>query len=276
MRIDQAVNNATLILSKSDSAQLDAQILLAFVLEKETIYLMTWPEKELTDDQSERFNKLIASRSEGIPVAYLTGVREFWSLPFKVNKSTLIPRPDTETLVEQALQYCTPRSHILDLGTGTGAVILSLAYELPNSHCVGIDFSDDAVSLAKENAANLKIANAKILQSDWFENVTGQFDVIVSNPPYIDKTDHHLDCGDVRFEPLSALVADNKGLSDIEIIIEHSKDYLTNNGYLLIEHGFEQATIVRNVFKKHGYSSVTTIQDYGDNDRVTLGVLKND
>ena len=276
MRIDAALSSATVALSESDSALLDAQILLAFVLVKETIYLMTWPERLLSVEQQQSFDALIKKRKEGMPVAYLTGVREFWSLPFKVNSSTLIPRPDTEILVEHALKYSQPTSRILDLGTGTGAVILSLAHELPNAQCVGIDFSDNAVLLAKENANDLNINNVELLQSDWFKNVSGTFDVIVSNPPYIDKADHHLDCGDVRFEPLSALVADNKGLSDIEIIVEHAKSHLNNNGYLLIEHGFEQAIAVQNIFTEHGYNAVNTVQDYGHNDRVTLGVLKHD
>lgn len=275
-RIDEALSSAALALSESDSALLDAQILLAFVLEKETIYLMTWPERLLSVEHQQAFDKLIEKRKKGMPVAYLTGVREFWSLAFKVNSSTLIPRPDTEMLVEQALKHCQPTSRILDLGTGTGAVILSLAHELPNAQCVGIDFNQNAVSLAKENANNLGIKNVELSQSDWFKNVTGSFDIIVSNPPYIDKADHHLDCGDVRFEPLSALVADNKGLSDIEIIVEQAKQHLKKNGYLLIEHGFEQAIAVQSVFKKHGYSEVNTVQDYGCNDRVTLGVLNDD
>lgn len=274
LRIDDALSSATLALSESDSALLDAQILLAFVLKKETIYLMTWPERLLTLDQQQSFESLIDKRKEGMPVAYLTGIREFWSLPFKVNSSTLIPRPDTEILVEQALQYCQATSRILDLGTGTGAVILSIAHELPNAQCVGIDFSYDAVSLANENKTDLNIKNAQIKQSNWFENVTGKFDIIVSNPPYIDKTDHHLDCGDVRFEPLSALVADNKGLSEIEIIVEDAKNYLNINGYLLIEHGFEQGESVRAIFNKYDYHAVKTIKDYGGNDRVTQGVLR--
>jgi release factor glutamine methyltransferase len=211
-----------------------------------------------------------------MPVAYLTGTREFWSLPFKVNSSTLIPRADTEILVEQALQCSMSTANILDLGTGTGAVILSVAHELPNSRCIGIDVNTDAVSLALENAANLNIGNVCFYQSDWFEKITGKFNTIVSNPPYIDKKDPHLDCNDMRFEPLSALVAQNKGLSDIDIIIQEAKNYLQGSGYLLIEHGFEQGQVVQQLFKQNGYHAIKTVKDYGNNDRVTIGVFKND
>lgn len=276
MRIDEALSTAMVALPNSDSALLDVQVLLAFVLEKETIYLMTWPERELTPDQRATFDKLIAKRRQGMPVAYLTGVKEFWSLPFKVNNSTLIPRADTEILVEQALQCSTNTANILDLGTGTGAVILSIAHELPNSRCIGVDVNIDAVSLALENATNLNIDNVCFYQSNWFEKITGKFNIIVSNPPYIDKKDPHLDCSDMRFEPLSALVANNIGLSDIDIIIQEAKNYLQRSGYLLIEHGFEQGLAVQQLFKQNDYHAIKTIQDYGKNDRVTLGVFKND
>ncbi|MCK5819045.1 MAG: peptide chain release factor N(5)-glutamine methyltransferase [Psychromonas sp.] len=276
MRIDKALSKATVALPYSDSALLDAKVLLAFVLNKEAIYLLTWPEHELTPDQQASFDTLIAQRSKGMPVAYLTGEREFWSLLFKVNRSTLIPRADTEILVEQALQYSKSTANILDLGTGTGAVILSIADELSDARCIGIDVNVDAVSLALENASNLNISNVCFYQSNWFDNITGKFDTIVSNPPYIDKKDPHLDCRDMRFEPLSALVANDKGLSDIKIIIEKGKNHLKGAGCLLIEHGFEQGYAVQQLFKQNGYHAVKTIQDYGKNDRVTLGVLKND
>ena len=272
MRIDTAIAWAQSLLTDSESALLDAQVLLAYVLDKETIYLMTWPERDISIDQQSQFEDLIAKRSSGVPVAHLVGIREFWSLPIKVNDSTLIPRPDTEMLVESALDICKENAHILDLGTGSGAIILALASEVPNATCVGVDLSQDAVELAIDNAKQLAISNVQFKQSNWFENVTGTFGVIVSNPPYIDRNDEHLKQGDVRFEPLSALVADNKGLADIEIIAKQAKTYLDVGGYLLIEHGFDQGESVRSILQSNGYSGVKTVKDYGDNDRICIGV----
>jgi release factor glutamine methyltransferase len=270
LRIDDALIWAKFQLTTSDSALLDAQILLAYVLEKETVYLMTWPERELNTDQKSAFEALIEQRINGVPVAYLTGTREFWSLPLKVNDSTLIPRPDTEILVETALAYCLPQSSILDLGTGSGAIILALASELPNTRCVAVDFNQNAVSLASENAVLLNIKNVTFKQSDWFEDVQGQFDVIVSNPPYIDKNDKHLQQGDLRYEPISALVATENGLSDIRLIVSGAKTYLNENGSLMIEHGFEQGQAVREIFESLAYDNIKTIKDYGANERITI------
>jgi release factor glutamine methyltransferase len=272
LRIDDALAWAELLLAGSDSPLLDAQVLLAHVLDKETIYLMTWPERELSSEQKEAFELLIEQRINGVPVAHLTGVREFWSLPLQVNDSTLIPRPDTETLVEAALEICPEDADILDLGTGTGAIILALASERPNANCTGIDFSCDAVKLATENALQLNIKNVQFKQSNWFANVSGQFDLIVSNPPYIDKDDHHLQQGDIRFEPLSALVADNNGLADIQLIARQAVNYLKRGGALLVEHGFEQGQLVHDIFQESGYAQVKTIKDYAGNDRVTMAI----
>ncbi|MBB1272418.1 peptide chain release factor N(5)-glutamine methyltransferase [Psychromonas sp. SR45-3] len=277
MRIDDALVWAEFTLVNSDSALLDAQVLLAFVLGKETIYLITWPERDLSAQQKAHFESLIEQRVNGHPVAHLVGQREFWSLPLKVNNSTLIPRPDTEVLVEVTLNNILeknhPNAHILDLGTGTGAIILALASELPKAHCVAVDFSEQAVKLATENRDNLDLKHIQIYQSDWFENVQGRFDVIVSNPPYIDANDKHLNLGDVRFEPLSALVANEQGLSDIRHICEQAKGYLNADGCLLFEHGFEQAVLVSQILHENGFTGIRTEQDYANNDRVTLGFL---
>lgn len=271
MRIDDALTWAEFLLANSDSPLLDAQVLLAHVLGKETIYLMTWPERDITAEQKSEFEELVNKRINGVPVAHLTGTREFWSLPLKVNNSTLIPRPDTEILVEAALEICPENAHILDLGTGTGAIILALASELPKATCLGIDFSCEAVQLAAENARQLNICNVQFKQSNWFADVTGKFDLIVSNPPYIDKNDHHLTQGDVRFEPLSALVAENEGLADIQLIAEQAGYFLKPGGALLIEHGFEQGASVREIFKNCRYAQIKTLKDYGGNERVTMG-----
>ena len=275
MRIDEALIWAEKTLLKSESALLDAQVLLAFVLDKETIYLMTWPERVLSQQQQMQFEALIEKRETGQPVAHLTGQREFWSLPLKVNNSTLIPRPDTEVLVEVALDVAVSKEsadlNILDLGTGTGAIIFALASELPNAHCMGVDQSEDAIALAKLNRAHLALNQVQLEQSNWFDNVSGGFDIIVCNPPYIDAQDKHLDEGDVRFEPRSALVANEQGLADIRHLCEHAMKYLKAQGCLLFEHGFEQAGAVQVLLKENGFQNVKTYQDYAKNDRVTLG-----
>ncbi|WP_409439390.1 peptide chain release factor N(5)-glutamine methyltransferase [Psychromonas sp. GE-S-Ul-11] len=273
MRIEDALAWAEYTLVNSDSALLDAQVLLAFVLNKPTIYLMTWPERDLTMQQKSDFEQLIEQRVNGQPVAHLTGEREFWSLPFKVNASTLIPRPDTEILVELALAKSSAQAHILDLGTGTGAIVLALASELPKATLMAVDFSRDAVALACENRNSLGFSQVKIIQSDWFENVQERFDVIVSNPPYIDPSDIHLSQGDVRFEPLSALTAEEHGLADIRLICEQAKNYLNAGGCLLIEHGYDQGQAVQRIMLDNDFVQVKTEQDYSQNDRVTLGHL---
>ncbi|MCF2860373.1 peptide chain release factor N(5)-glutamine methyltransferase [Pseudoalteromonas sp. SMS1] len=256
----------------SDSPKLDAEVLLLHILDKPRSYLFTWPEAQLPAPLYQQFKHLIDQRCIGIPVAHLTGEREFWSLPFYVNSSTLIPRPDTETLVEKALALDIPsNAKVLDLGTGTGAIVLSLASEMPSWQLWGVDFSEDAVTLAKKNQQRLGMTNTTIVQSDWFSNVPTQaFDLIVSNPPYIEEDDIHLSQGDVRFEPLSALVAPDNGYADIRHIAKHALEYLTLGGYLMVEHGFEQAEGVKEIFAQMGYGNILTIKDMAGCDRVTL------
>lgn len=263
----------------SDSAKLDAQILLSFVLNKEINYLYTWPEKELNQEQLLAFNNLLQQRLQGKPIAYITGVKEFWSLPFFCNPSTLIPRPDTEILVEQVLNEAAENYdeaiHCIDLGTGTGAIALALASEHSDWIIEAVDYSEYAVELAKKNAQHLSISNVNIYQSDWFSRVekNNQFDMIISNPPYIDENDIHLSQGDVQFEPLTALVADNAGFSDIERIAKEAIDYLKPGGYLFFEHGYDQGAQVRNIFNALSYKNAQTIKDLNENDRVTFARL---
>lgn len=262
-------------LPSSDSALLDVQILLAFVLDVNRSYFYTWPEKVITPEQHQQFEKLLLKRINGEPIAYIVGYQEFWSLNFKVSPATLIPRADTETLVEAVLENITiDDAKGIDLGTGTGAIALSLAAEMPKWSLLGIDYSDDAVSLAKENQQSLSINNARFIQSSWLTNVDdswlGQCDFIVSNPPYIDKNDPHLSQGDVRFEPASALIADNNGLQDYIDIISSAKSFLKPNAYLLFEHGFEQTHAVSELLEGHGYFNIKTIKDLSGNDRVTF------
>jgi len=257
----------------SDSAKLDSQILLAHVLGKPTTYLYTWPEQVLQPDEIKRYFTLIESRVAGEPIAYLVGSKEFWSLDLKVSPATLIPRPDTEVLVETVIEHHKNSSlACLDLGTGTGAIALALSTERPNWKIDAIDYSDEAVLLAKQNAQLHHLTQVNIFQSDWFKNidVNKKYEIIVSNPPYIDPLDCHLEEGDVRFEPRSALVAENKGLADIELIIKYAKNYLATNGTLYFEHGFDQAEAVKSIFFKYGYQNIKTIKDYNGNDRITF------
>lgn len=267
------LREAISLLQESESPRRDAEILLEFVTGKGRTYLLAFGETPLTDAQQAQLATLLARRQRGEPIAHLTGVREFWSLPLFVSSATLIPRPDTECLVEQALARLPSNPcRILDLGTGTGAIALALASERPDCEVTAVDRMPDAVALAQRNAAHLAISNVHILQSDWFSALPGQqFAMIVSNPPYIDEQDPHLAQGDVRFEPLSALVAGDNGMADIVHIIEQSRTRLEAGGFLLIEHGWQQGTAVRDAFVRAGYQAVETCRDYGDNERITLG-----
>lgn len=275
-RVDRCLKNATqqLQASGSDSPALDAAILLCHALDKPRSFLLTWPEKELEDQDIERFTALLARRLQGEPIAYIVGMREFWSLPLRVSPSTLIPRPDTERLVEVALdKSMTAQGDILDLGTGTGAIALALASELPQRQVYGVDLRPEAQQLATDNALQLHIDNVTFLAGSWFEPIAAdhRFALIVSNPPYIDEHDPHLSQGDVRFEPKSALVAAENGLADIRYIATHALAFLAEQGWLMFEHGYDQGAAVREILEQLGYQQVLTEQDYGGNDRVTIG-----
>lgn len=273
MQYGEWVNLAAARLFSSDSAKRDAEILLQYITGQSRTFIFAFAETELKATELTELELLLQRRELGEPIAYLIGEREFWSLPLFVSPATLIPRPDTECLVEQAL-FRLPKKNcqVLDLGTGTGAIALAMATERPESAIIGVDFNPDAVSLAKRNQVRLTIKNVQFLQSDWFNSLSSQhFDMIVSNPPYIDESDYHLQQGDVRFEPLTALVADNQGLSDLAHIVSESTAYLKHQGWLLVEHGWQQGAAVRELFKQYGYSNIETCLDYGGRDRISLG-----
>ncbi|WP_019025928.1 peptide chain release factor N(5)-glutamine methyltransferase [Colwellia piezophila] len=261
--------------SCSDSAKLDAQILLAFVLNKDRTFLLTWPENKLDKPDEQQYLALLQRRSSGEPIAYIIGVKEFWSLPFRVSPATLIPRPDTEILVELVLEHFSDVKslHCLDLGTGTGAIALALASEQPTWEIQAVDFSLDAVKLAKQNAENLQLTQVKIFQSNWFSAVDKhKFDVIVSNPPYIDGLDENLSQGDVRFEPLSALVAHDQGFADIKHIAQQALGFLNAQGRLFLEHGYQQGKAVRNILTTLGYENSETVRDLNGHERITWAI----
>lgn len=262
-------------LTASESPRRDAEILLGHVTGKARTYILAFGETQLTPDQQAQLDGLLARRVTGEPVAHLVGEREFWSLPLYVSAATLIPRPDTECLVEQALVRLPAEAcQILDLGTGTGAIALALASERPDCTVIAVDVMPDAVALAQRNAARHALSNVTVLHSSWFSALNGQtFSMIVSNPPYIDELDPHLSKGDVRFEPLTALVAANAGLADLDHIITGSRQHLRAGGWLLLEHGWTQGEAVRELFSAAGYTCVETCRDYGGNERLTLGKM---
>ncbi len=279
MQIQQARAHIMTVLAGGESPRADADVLLCHLLDCRRSYLMTWPERELDAAQQATLQGWLARRLNGEPIAHLVGEREFWSLPLKVSPATLIPRPDTEVLVEQALTKI-PQGPcaVLDLGTGTGAIALALKSERPEIDVWAVDRMADAAALARENSAALGLP-IEVRDGSWFEPLgepdrdnTPRFAVIVSNPPYIDGADPHLEQGDVRFEPRSALVADDAGLADIRHIVAHAPAYLLTDGWLLLEHGWDQGEAVRQVLRDSGYREVATVRDYGDNDRVTLGL----
>ncbi len=256
-----------------DSPDRDLEILLSHCLGKSRTWLYTWPETVVTDADARRFAALWERRSQGEPVAYLIGERDFWSLNLRVDPSTLIPRADTETLVEWALELNLPGdSRLADLGTGTGAIALALATERPRWKVTGVDASEEAVALARVNASANNLSRVDFKVSDWFSALaTQRFHLLVSNPPYIDADDCHLSRGDVRFEPRSALVAADQGLADLAHIIERAPDYLKPSGWLLLEHGFEQGAAVRTLLQQRGFADIETRTDLAGQERVSGG-----
>ena len=275
MQIQQARAHIMATLAFGESPRADADALLCHLLDCRRSYLMTWPERELDADQQATLQAWLDRRLAGEPIAHLIGEREFWSLPLKVSPATLIPRPDTEVLVEQALaRLPAGPCALLDLGTGTGAIALALKSERPDADVWAVDRMPDAAALARANSAALGLP-VTVRDGSWFEPLSGapRFAMIVSNPPYIDGADPHLDQGDVRFEPRSALVADEQGLADIRLIVAGAPAHLCPGGWLLLEHGWEQGAAVRQLLLQQGYCQVETVRDYGDNERVTLGRL---
>ncbi len=259
--------------SVSDTPRLDLEVLLCHVMQQSRSYLYTWPERVVETLLVRRFEHLLERRMLGEPVAYLVGTKDFWSLSLHVNTSTLIPRPESELLVETALELIDrPEARVLDLGTGTGAIALALASERTRWRILAVDIVAEAVELAKKNCHDLGLMNVSIAQGDWFEHLTDQrFDAIVSNPPYIEANDPHLREGDVRFEPVSALIAERNGLAEIEFIVTNAGQYLTTGGWLLVEHGYQQGHQIRALLVSSGFGHVATRKDGGARERVSLG-----
>ncbi len=270
---DSAALQAALNLETS-TARIEVQCLLQAVLQVNRAYLFTHPERILNNAESLRYHALFERRLSGEPIAYLLGEREFFGLNFKVTHATLIPRPDTELLVEHALQRIPHRRacRVLDMGTGGGAIALSIAHARPDADVVAIDTSEAALHVARANQTVLNLGNVNFLLSDWFSALEQQrFDVIVSNPPYIASGDVHLSQGDVRFEPVQALASGADGLDDIRRISAQSMRHLHACGWLLFEHGYDQAEQVREILRQTGFQQVFSARDLSGIERVTGG-----
>ncbi|MDH2917247.1 MAG: peptide chain release factor N(5)-glutamine methyltransferase [Gallionella sp.] len=258
------------------TSRIEVQCLLQHVLDVQRAYLLAHPEQLLNEAQRSTFDVLLQRRMRGEPIAHLLGEREFLGLNFKVTPATLIPRPETELLVELALQRLPQgvASHVLDLGTGSGAIALSIADSRRDAEVVAVDASKEALAVAIDNAQKLHAENTRFIHSDWFSALGDErFDLIVSNPPYIATDDVHLTQGDVRFEPLSALVSGMDGLDDIRRIIQEAPSFLASNGWLLLEHGYDQAEAVRALLKRSGFVGVFSEKDLAGIERVSGGEI---
>lgn len=265
-------------LAQSGLVPVDAQVLLAYVLANTRAWLAAHPEESLTPDEAARFFSLARRRRNGEPIAYLTGTREFWGLSLLVTPNVLIPRPETETLVERALIRIPAdrESNVLDLGTGSGAVALALARERPQARIVATDVSEAALRVADANARRLGIYNVEFVRSDWYSGLAlppdrPAFDVIVSNPPYIAATDPHLGEGDLRYEPMPSLTPGGDGLSALVTIVAGAPARLDPDGWLLVEHGYDQQDAVRALFESAGFADLESTRDLAGIVRVCAG-----
>lgn len=258
-----------------DSPRRDGEILLGHCLHKPRAWLYTWPDAVVEDRGAGHYRQLLAERRRGVPVAYLTGRREFWSLELAVDRHTLIPRPETETLVQWALELDLPeRADILDLGTGSGAIALALARERPGWGVMAVDNSEAALQVARANARESGLERVCFRRSHWYRALGGErFHLVVGNPPYVDAADPHLARGDLRYEPRSALVAESGGLADLEAIICGGPAHLRRGGWLLLEHGFQQGAAVREMLRAAGLARVSTRHDLAGLERVSGGCL---
>ncbi len=269
-----AINDAVQQLQPSPTARLDAEILLAHILQKPRSFLRAFTETSLSASQYRLFSALLARRLQGEPLAYIVGEQEFFSLPFKVTPKVLIPRADTELLVERALMLFPAEQviNVCDLGTGSGAIVLALAQQRPHWQFIATDNSRAALQIARENAKRLNIKNVTFITSDWLQALSQQkFNMIVSNPPYIDPNDPELAENVLRYEPAKALLAGDAGLADLKIIALQAQDALLSNGWLLLEHGYRQGDAMVAYLKSLGYRQVENLQDLSGLPRVTYG-----
>jgi release factor glutamine methyltransferase len=268
-------------LAQSGLVPVDAQVLLAYVVGNTRAWVTAHADESLTPNDAARFFSLARRRRDGEPIAYLTGVREFWGLSLLVTQNVMIPRPETETLVDRALARLAldRASHVLDLGTGSGAIALALARERPRSQIAATDVSEAALRVADANARRLGLYNVRLIRADWYDGVEEltpsrpAFDVIVSNPPYIAAGDRHLGDGDLRFEPMASLTPGGNGLSALSTIIAGAPQWLTPGGWLVVEHGYDQQDDVRALFESAGFIDLESTRDLAGIPRVWAGML---
>lgn len=267
------MNESVVALSHLDNPKFEAESLLAFVLQRSRSHIIAFPEKIIEHDQYVLYMDLVKQRGLGMPFAYLTGEKEFYDLTLKVTPATLIPRADTELLVDTALSkmQSSDSYQVIDMGTGSGAIALTIKKHRPNAKVIAVDQSLEALSVAKDNGERLSL-DVEFIHSDWFSNIDGNdFDLILSNPPYIEAHDVHLAGDGVKYEPITALVANEDGYSDLFHLILASFSLLKAGGWLMMEHGFEQGDKLRHEFIAQGYHNVATLKDLGGNDRITIG-----
>ena len=272
--IKSALNAALSRFTDANEHRIDCEVLMCFVLGKPRTYLYTHPEHCLNELDYQSFIELIERRQQGEPIAYITSEKEFWSLPLTVTSDTLIPRPETELMIEVVLNLLKnlPSARIIDLGTGAGSIALALAKERPNWHISACDISEAALKVAQHNAQKLGLNNITFYHSDWFDAILPQqFDAILSNPPYIASDDPHVQQGDLRFEPHQALVSGTDGLKAIHKIIQQSLARLEKNGLLLVEHGYNQKNAIRTILTEYGYQYIKCWQDWQGHDRLSGG-----
>jgi len=277
--IAEALRLATAALAQtaSDSPRLEAEVLLGLALERPRTYLIAWSDQVLPENTLQRFRAALERRIQGEPLAYITGQREFWSLSLRVSPATLIPRPETELLVERALELIPTHAHwtLADLGTGSGAIALAMAKERPACRIIACDISEDALAIARENARQLGIDNVEFHSGAWCEALPSglSLDLIVSNPPYVATGDPHLQQGDLPWEPVSALVSGSDGLDDIRILARQAPAHLQRGGALLLEHGPDQGPAIRDLLHRRGFIDIRTHPDLEQRERITEGVM---
>ena len=259
----------------SDSARLDADLLLSFALDIPRTRFITQADAPVSEEQFDYIQDLLDQRKAGNPISYITGTQGFWDLELFVNEHTLIPRPETELLVEFALSIfpASKQINVIDLGTGTGAIAIAIAKSRPNWQVMACEQSKDALNVARKNAENYQLKNIELIKSDWFSSIDNQksFDLIISNPPYIPEQDPHLQQGDVQFEPIGGLSSGKDGLDDIRQIVKAAKDHLNEYGWLIVEHGYDQGDAVKALFQEHGYHTIQQGQDLSGHTRATYG-----
>ncbi|MBL4671069.1 MAG: peptide chain release factor N(5)-glutamine methyltransferase [Arenicella sp.] len=259
----------------TETPRIDSEVLMQHVLQKDIAWLIGYGDTFATADHRKAFYDLVAKRHRGQPIAYLIGRRDFWTLTLTVNENVLIPRADTETLVEEALERLPKdgRIDVLELGTGSGAIALSIAKERPLANVIAVEYHNKALDVAKQNGQVNNITNVEFRLSDWFADIdqSEQFDLIASNPPYVEPNDPHLQQGDLRFEPITALAAPENGFADIRNIIEAAPSHLKDNGWIIIEHGFNQAEEVAELLRKNGFSQISLHKDINQLPRCTCG-----